>query len=127
MTTVSLNNIVLNQIYSDKKDGSLYRNTASGASTPREITVKHSVVTDKANAVSIRRSVIRYDKYVALTNGKIMPVSCYVVASLPLDANVTTDVIRDVAKVTLLAHGDDIAQHDGFSRIGDSVFVNAEQ
>jgi len=123
MTTIKKANLDYYLVYSDKTEGSLYRNTSDGASLPREITVKHQTFIDSKTKVSSRRTVVRYDRRVVLADGSIGVVSGYLVVAVPVNSAVTTAMVNDCVGLSLNMH-DHGAE---FTDISQEVFVNQGQ
>jgi len=100
----TINGLNYSLIYSDKT-GSLRREIARGASLPTELLIKHQDYVDSATKVAGRRSVVRFDHYMTMTDGAIRPVSLYVVLAAPKDALVGMSVIQALADqvINLLA------------------------
>lgn len=112
-------------IVSDKVEGSLLRNVSLGVNLPLEVTVRHQDYTDSKTKKLGRRSVVRFDRYVEMSDGSIAPVSFMCIAMIPKDVNVTSAIIQDVLGLSSNMH----AGHEtpGFTNIGTAVFVNGEQ
>lgn len=78
---------------SDLKDGSERRETVRGVNLPTIMTIKHQDYIDSKTKRPGVRSVLRFDRHVSMADGSIEPVSMYLVAAIPTDANVTsTDI-----------------------------------
>lgn len=82
-------------------NGSSRRETSRGASLPEVLTIRHSEVIDSATKLPSRRSVIRADRHILLSNGAIAPVSTWVVHQSPVDAEVDNAEIVAVTQRVL--------------------------
>lgn len=123
MTTITKTTKVYDLVFSDKTEGSLYRNTEAGLNLPVDITVKHQRYVDSKTKRPGRRTVVRIDKMIEMSDGTIAPVSAFIVAMIPEDVNVTTSVVNDVLDISNNLH----SGHTGFDNIRDSVFLNGGQ
>jgi hypothetical protein len=104
-SNLTISTLAFNLIYSDLS-GSLRREISRGASLPTELLIKHQDIVDSATKQPSRRTLVRFDYYMAMTDGVIRPVSYYSVLQRPKDALVTstiTDLIQ--AMMTNLMHG----------------------
>jgi len=121
---LTISTLSFNQTYSDK-GGSERRETSRGVSLPEVMTVKHQDITDSATKKPATRSLVRFDRHVALTDGTIAPVSAYIVVQVPKDtAVVSSDILAVVAR---LAQVVSLATPVAGLELGPSVFVNKEQ
>jgi hypothetical protein len=92
-------------IYSDKT-GSLRREIARGATLPTELSIKHQEYVDTATKKAGVRTLVRFDHKMVMTDGKIEPVSLYLVLARPNDALVTAAIITALeAQMVNLLHG----------------------
>lgn len=89
---LTINTLSFKQVYSDL-NGSLRREVSRGTNLPTELSIKHQSYVDSATKVAGKRHLARFDRYVALSTGQIVPVSAYAVVAVPTDTLVTaTDV-----------------------------------
>jgi hypothetical protein len=103
---ITVSTLAYKLIYSDKTDGSLRRETARGASLPTELSIKHSDYVDSKTKVSGKRTLVRLDHYMTMTDGVIRPVSFYCVLARPDDPLVTAAIITALeAQMVNLLHG----------------------
>lgn len=110
------------QQYSDKT-GSLRREIARGPALPTELKIAHQPYVDSATKLPGIRSVVRFDRYQALTGGVIAPVSAYVVVTRPTDVLVTgTEILACFENLIGLLQEDDTGLD-----LADEIFVNQEQ
>lgn len=110
------------QQYSEKS-GSLRREIARGPALPTEMKIAHQPYVDSATKKAGTRSVVRFDRYQALSDGTIAPVSAYVVVTRPNDTLVTgTEVLACFENLVGLLQEDD----SGLD-LADEIFVNQEQ
>jgi hypothetical protein len=87
------------------------------------MTVKHQDVVDSATKLPTTRSVLRFDRYKALADGRIVPNSAYLVVVTPKDvAFESTDVLAVVQSIV-----DTIQEDDSGLDLMDEIFVNKEQ
>lgn len=102
---ITVSGLAYKLIYSDKT-GSLRRETSRGASLPTELLIKHEDYVDSKTKVSGKRSLVRFDHYMTMTDGVIRPVSLYSVLAAPGDPLVTAAVVTAVeAQLVNLLHG----------------------
>lgn len=120
---LTIDTLSFKQIYSDKT-GSLRREVSRGANLPTELKIAHQETTDSTYKVPATRSTARFDRYVALSDGKIAPgVSAYVVVHRLEDSAVTSaDILAVVQHLISLLQEDDTGLD-----LMDEVFVNQEQ
>jgi hypothetical protein len=123
ITTIKNGDVDYSLVVSDKTTGSLFRSVASGINTPKEISIRHQDYVDSKTKKLGRRSVVRKDVFILMTDGTIAPVSVMIVAMVPRDANVTSSVIADALGVSLSMHGHGTENTD----IGTEVFANGSQ
>lgn len=110
------------QQYSDQS-GSLRREVSRGAALPTTLKISHSPYVDSATKLPGTRSLLRIDRYQAITGGSIVPVSAYVVVTRPTDVLVTS--VEILAALQSLI---DIMQEDDSGLdLMDEIFVNQEQ
>jgi len=102
---ITVSGLAYKLIYSDKT-GSLRRETSRGASLPTELLIKHEDYVDSKTKVSGKRSLVRFDHYMTMTDGVIRPVSLYSVLAAPGDPLVTAAVVTAIeAQLVNLLHG----------------------
>jgi len=125
-SNVTVSNLGFNQVYSDKT-GSLRRETSRGINLPTELKIAHSDIVDSSTKLPSQRSVVRFDRYIALTTEAVTaPVSGYVVVQFPKSTSVTAADITAVMKHLgnlLLNFTDTSAGLD----LQDEIFGNREQ
>lgn len=103
---LTVSGLAFNQIYSDKTDGSLRRESSRGASLPTELLIKHQDYVDSVTKVPGKRTLVRFDHYMTMTDGVIRPVSLYTVLARPTDPLVTASIITALeALMVNLLHG----------------------
>lgn len=124
ITEIKHTNTAYSAIVSDKVTGSLFRDVSRGVNLPREITIRHQDYTDSKTKKVGRRTVLRMDRYVELTDGTIAPVSGMFVLMVPKDANVVAGDISDVVLLGANVHGGHTPDHTDLST---AVFINGEQ
>jgi hypothetical protein len=96
--------LTFNLIYSDKT-GSLRREISRGASLPTELLIKHQDYVDSSTKVAGKRTLVRFDYYMTMTDGVIRPVSYYSVFAAPTDPLVTAAISNSIeAMMTNLMH-----------------------
>jgi hypothetical protein len=110
---------------SDLKDGSLRREISRGLNLPTELTIKSQSYVDSKTKRPGTRTVVRFDYYMAMTDGKIEPVSYYSVMAVPQDPLVTsaiTDLL--VSMMVNLLHG--TTNTDGLD-LKTEIYAGGEQ
>jgi hypothetical protein len=121
-TNLTVSALTFTQSFSDK-GGSERRETSRGATLPEIMTIKHQDAVDSASKRPITRSVLRFDRHVAMTDGSPSPVSAYVVVSAPKDAAVASaDILAVIARIVSVL--DDTSPN---LDLGSAIFVNKEQ
>ena len=102
---LTISTLAFNLIYSDKT-GSLRREISRGVSIPTELLIKHDDYVDSKTKVPGKRSLVRLDYYMTMTDGVIRPLSLYTVLAAPTDPLVTQSIISSVeAMMVNLLHG----------------------
>lgn len=110
------------QQYSEKS-GSLRREVARGPALPTELKVSHQAYVDSVTKLPGTRTLVRFDRFQALSSGVIAPVSAYVVVTRPTDTAVTgTEILACFQNLIDLLQEDD----SGLD-LADEIFVNKEQ
>lgn len=109
--------------FSDKANGSERREISRGVNLPEVMTIKHQAYTDSSTKLVGRRSVLRFDRHIALTDGRIVPVSAYLVVAVPSDPNIgSSDVLAVVERIVNTIQEDDTGLD-----LADEIFVTGEQ
>lgn len=120
---LTIDGLTYNRIYSDK-GGSLRRETSRGASLPEELTIRHSVVVDKATGRKSRRSVARNDRYLVLEDGSIGVESTWAVHQSPIDANVdNAEIVATTQRIITVLSAEATTGLD----LKEEIFANGEQ
>jgi hypothetical protein len=121
---ITVSTLAFKLIYSDKT-GSLRREVSRGVNTPTEISIKHQDYVDSTTKMVGKRSLVRIDYYMTMTDGIIRPVSYYAVLARPSDPLVTQAIITSIeAMLTNLLHGTSNAS--GLD-LQDEILSNLEQ
>jgi hypothetical protein len=108
--------------FSDK-DGSERREISRGVNLPEVMTIKSQTYVDSATKLPGKRTVLRFDRYVAGTDGKPVAVSAYLVVAVPNDtAIVSADVLAVIARINGVLD----ATSPNLD-LGDEIFVSGEQ
>jgi hypothetical protein len=119
---LTVSTLSFNQIFSDKA-GSLRREVSRGVTLPTEMKVAHTDYKDSATKLQGKRSLVRFDRYIELSDDSIAPVSAYVVVTHPNDSAVTsTDILAVVECLVNTLQEDDTGLD-----LMDEIFVNKEQ
>lgn len=120
---LTISTLTFNLAYSDKAAGSERRETSRGVNLPEVMTVRHQEYTDSATKLKGVRSVLRFDRHLALTDGRIAPVSAYLVVTAPSDPNVaSSDVLAVVERIVNTIQEDDTGLD-----LADEIFVSRQQ
>jgi hypothetical protein len=121
---ITVSALSYNLIYSDKS-GSLRREIARGATLPTELSIKHQEYVDSATKKAGVRTLVRFDHKMTMTDGKIEPVSLYLVLARPNDPLVTAAIITALeAQMVNLLHG--TTNTNGLDLEGE-ILANGEQ
>jgi hypothetical protein len=122
---LTINTLAFKTVYSDQS-GSLRREVSRGPNLPTELQIKHQDYTDSATKLPGKRTVVRFDRFVAHSNGTIVPVSAYAVIAVPTDTNITATDINAVCQHlnnSLFAATGNTSGLD----LADDIAVNGEQ
>jgi hypothetical protein len=121
---LTINSLSFNLVYSDK-NGSLRRETSRGATLPTELLIKHQDYVDTATKKPGKRTLVRLDYYMAMTDGVIRPVSYYAVCTKPIDPLVTVSITNAIeALLTNLMHS---STNTSGLDLKDEILGNGEQ
>jgi hypothetical protein len=119
---LTINSLTYKLAFSDK-NGSERREVARGVNLPTVMTVRHEVAKNKTTGVAENRSVLRFDRMTAGAEGKILPVSAYLVVVVPQDPTiVSSDVTAVIENIIGTIQEDDTGLD-----LADEIFVNREQ
>jgi len=120
---LTIDTLAFKLVYSDK-DGSLRREISRGVNLPEELSIKHQPYTDSATKLPGTRSVVRIDRFLDVDGeGKIAPVSAYMVVTVPQQVGVVSaDVLAVVQRLITVLQEDD----SGLDLM-DEIFVSREQ
>lgn len=122
---LTIDTLSFKTIYSDKS-GSLRRENSRGASLVTELKIATQPYVDSATKLPGTRTVVRFDRFVALSDGRIAAgVSAYTVVTSLKDALVTATDINAVTGHLINMLG--IAANTNGLGLNDEVFVNGEQ
>lgn len=120
---LTVSTLAFNLAFSDRDAGSERREVSRGVNLPEVMSIKKQLVTDSATKLPTQRTVLRFDRYVAGTDGKPIPVSAYLVVSVPQDAAVVSaDVLAVIARINGI-----IDATSPNLDLGDEIFVTGEQ
>lgn len=108
---------------SDISDGSERREVSRGVNLPEVMTIKSQTYTDSASKKPGRRTVLRFDRTVAGTDGNPVVVSAYLVVAAPTDTAVTS---ADILAVVSRINGCIDATAPNLD-LADEIFINGEQ
>lgn len=120
---LTISTLAFKLAFSDKANGSERREISRGVNLPEVMTVKHQQYTDSSTKLKGRRSVLRFDRYLELTDGQIVPVSAYLVVAVPADAGITSADVQAVVERVV----NTIQEDDTGLDLADEIFVNGEQ
>lgn len=123
-SNLTIDTLTFNQVYSDKSE-SLRREISRGVNLPTEMRVAHQEYVDSKTKVKGMRHLVRFDRFVTLSTGAIVPVSAYTVVTVPKDASVVSaDVLAVVQHLNNALFAS--TQTSGLD-LKDELFVNQEQ
>jgi hypothetical protein len=124
-SNLTVNGLDFKLIASDIVGGSVRRETSRGATLPTEILIKHQDYVDSATKVAGKRSLVRVDYHMAMTDGIVRPVSYYAVFTRPNDPLVTVTISNTLeAILTNLMHS---ATNTSGLDLKDEILGNREQ
>jgi len=122
---LTIDTLVFKTIYSDKS-GSLRRETSRGANLPTELSIATQDYVDSGTKMPGKRTVVRFTRFVAASDGRIVPgVSAYTVVPVLSDALITATDINAVTGHLINMLG--VAANTNGLGLNDEVFVNKEQ
>lgn len=108
---------------SDITDGSERREISRGVNLPEVMTIKSQQYVDSSTKLPGKRTVLRFDRYIAGTNGQPIIVSAYLVVAVPSDTAVTSaDVLAVISRINGVI--DNTAPN---LDLADEIFINGEQ
>lgn len=120
---LTISTLSFNMRHNDATEGSERREVSRGVNLPEVMTIKSQDYIDSKTKVPGRRTVLRFDRYVAGSDGQPIPVSAYLVVSTPKDAAITSaDVLAVIARINGV-----IDTTSPNLDLGDEIFVNGEQ
>jgi len=107
----------------DKVNGSERREISRGVNLPEVMSIKSQPYVDSATKVAGKRTVLRFDRYVAGTDGRPIAVSAYLVVAVPEDTAISSsDVLAVIARINGV-----IDSTSPNLDLGDEIFVTGEQ
>lgn len=107
-----------------EETGSVRKEVSRGASLPEILTIRHSTVVDSASKRKSRRSVVRVDRHLAMTDGEILPVATWVVHQSPIDAAVTSaEIVATAQRITSLLSDEATSGLD----LKEEIFAGGQQ
>jgi hypothetical protein len=122
-SNLTINTLSFNLKHNDATEGSERREVSRGVNLPEVMTIKSQPYVDAKTKVSGKRTVLRFDRYVAGTDGQPLAVSAYLVVAVPSDtAVVSADVLAVIAHINGVLD----ATSPNLD-LGDEIFVNGEQ
>lgn len=120
---LTISTLAFNLNYTDAQSGSKRTEVSRGVNLPEVMTIRHQDYVDSATKLPGTRSVLRFDRHLEMTDGRIAPVSAYLVVTAPKDANVaSSDVLAVVERIVNTIQEDDTGLD-----LADEIFVNKEQ
>lgn len=86
--------------------GSERREISRGVNLPEILAIRHQDYVDSRTKVPGVRSNIKLERFVALTDGRIVPVTLSLLVAVPSDVNITSaDVTAVTTRLVNLIHG----------------------
>jgi hypothetical protein len=121
-SNLTIDTLTFKQSFSDR-EGSERREISRGVNLPTVMTIKKQNYTDSTTKKAGVRTVLRFDRYLALEDGSIAPVSAYLVVATPTDTGVvSSDVLAVVQHIAST-----IQEDDSGLDLPEEIFVNGEQ
>jgi len=122
--SLTLNTLTFNQTRSGDS-GSERREVSRGVNLPEVLSIRHSDYVDGASKVPGVRSNIKLERYMALTDGRIVPIVGSLTIAVPSDVNIASaDVTAVTTRLVNLIHG--TTNTSGLD-LASSIFVSKEQ
>lgn len=122
--TLTLNTLTFTQAKSGDA-GSERREVSRGVNLPEILSIRHSEYTDGSTKVPGVRSNVKLERYVAMSDGRIVPVIASLTIAVPSDVNiVSADVTAVTDRIVNLIHG--TTNTSGLA-LNSSIFVSKEQ
>jgi hypothetical protein len=122
-TSLTISSLTFSGVIGSVAEGSRRLEVSRGASLPEIMTVRHQPYVDSTSKLPGTRSVLRFDRMLEMTDGRIYPVSAYLVVAAPTDANVTTADIQAVVERIVST----IQEDDSGLNLADAIYVSKEQ
>lgn len=122
--TLTLNALTFSQTKNGDA-GSERREVSRGVNLPEILTVRHSDYIDGTTKVPGVRSNVKLERYVAMSDGRIVPVVANLTIAVPSDALiVSSDVTAVCDRLVNLIHG--TTNTSGLAQ-NSAIFVTKEQ
>jgi hypothetical protein len=121
---LTLNSLSFKQV-SNSETGSIRRESSRGVNLPEVLTIRHQSYTDNGTKVPGVRTNVRFERFVAITSGQIVPVVASLTVAVPLDtAILSADVTAVIDRMVNLLHG---TTNTSGLELRDEILVNKEQ
>lgn len=105
--------------------GSERREVSRGVNLPEILTIRHQNYVDGTTKVPGVRSNVKIDRFVALTDGRIVPIVLSLIVAVPSDVNITSaDVTAVTDRMVNLIHG---ATNTSGLGLASAILVTKEQ
>jgi len=122
--SLTLNTLTFDQSKSGDA-GSERREVSRGVNLPEILIIRHQDYVDSGTKVPGVRSNVRIERYVAMADGRIVPVTLSLSVAVPSDSNiVSADVTAVTDRLVNLIHGTTNTSGLGLSA---SIFVSKQQ
>jgi len=106
--------------------GSERRDASRGVNLPCVMSVKNQPYTDSKTKVKGQRTVLRFDRYKVASTGTIVPVSAYLVTTIPEDGLIVDEDVNDVlAHIRGCLNAPTDVTNPGLN-LATSLFINKE-
>jgi hypothetical protein len=120
---LTLSTLTFNLTFSDSVVGSERREVSRGVNLPEVLKIRHQKYIDSKTQLPGVRSNVLIERHVAITDGRIVPVTASLTVAVPSDALIaSTDVLAVVERIAQL-----IQEDDSGLDLPDEIFVNREQ
>jgi len=98
---LTISTLSFTQAYSDKIAGSERREISRGANLPEIMRIRHSEYIDNKTKLPGVQSQVKFERHVALTDGRIAPVEATLTVKVLSDANIaSSDVTNTVERLS---------------------------
>jgi hypothetical protein len=120
---LTISTLTFTQAYNDKVNGSERREISRGVNLPEIMRIRHGEYIDNKTKLPGVQSQVKFERHVALTDGRIAPVEATLTVKVLSDANIgSADVLAVVERIAQVIQEDDTGLD-----LPDEIFVSKQQ